>query len=264
MNLISRNHWAWTLFIILATAKKGDGSGENSDDDSPVSSTQPSSIHFATTSTASPSKSAPVVESTDPVTTSTSQRPAASPGIDPLPSIPLTFQFTAPNNTTTCDSTTFFWSSGGVKSGTMDLVVFNNISNRPLPFLAINETVAKNVTSSTQEWTWLSVNVPEGWYAVQALESSLPDGVSLPSAPFFVQNGSDVSCLVGKSTASEPDPMVPSSPKPKHRHVHIGSLLGTVIGSLVAFVVIAIAFIYPRWWRRALPSPKIKRRYVLY
>lgn len=239
----SRNWLVWLLVAAAETVwcrRGGDGDADKpADPDAPASTTSVSATSTSTTSSATPSPS-------------------------------MSFTFTPPSNTTTCDSTTFFWSSSGVRGGTIALYILSN--HTAPPDLFINQTLTSNVSVAAQQFSWLSVVVPQGFYVVTASQPAVPqNGVSVTSPPFFVQNGSDVSCLVGiEASESKTTPASAPTISPYSHHpiaaspLTTGSLIGTIVGAIVAVIVLAVAFRYPRWWRRALPSPKTRRAYILY
>jgi hypothetical protein len=109
-------------------------------------------------------------------------------------------------------------------------------------------TITEALTTTTDpfglNFTWQSVNVSQGYYAIVA---AVP-GFSTESSPFFVSNGTDTSCL----TASTPSPsasMSPSSTTPaptsspsqipdqseaSSGSSHVAAIVGGVIGGVVA------------------------------
>lgn len=202
-------------------------------------------------------------DGTDPQSTSAAST-STSASSSALPSPSVSIQFTAPNNTTTCGSTTFFWSSTGLQGKLMSLIVTNSVvpNHTESANLVINETISDNITVATQEFTWLTVDVPEGWYAVEAFSV----GVSNISSQFFVQNGANNTCLLGSNsntaTSVTPAPSPTTLPTPPKSHsLGTGPVIGTILGAITALVLISIAFRFPRWWRHALPTPK---SYLLY
>lgn len=196
---------------------------------------------------------------------SSTPSPSRTSSTAPSPSSSFSFQFTPPNDTVICDSTTFFWSSSGLQNRTIALSVTNNVSSSNLsPPLLINQVIIDNITIATQEYTWLRANVPAGRYAVQALQG---EGTLNTSSSFLVQDGPDKSCLLGNSdtaTSKTPTPSSPSMSPPISHHLTAAPLTGTVLGAVSAFLVVYLAFRFPRWWRRALPSSKSRRPYILY
>jgi hypothetical protein len=223
---------------------------------------------------------------------------ASNPG--PLPN--STFQWTPPDNATTCTSTTFLWASHSqlFANLNMSLEVSNtNISSHPLPSstpgtIVTNVTTPSGVVINLQIYTWMRVNVPEGWYTVRAIpfvpsnatdddgdhDNDEDNGVQslLLSPPFFVKNGSDTSCVVDFSSSPSRSSSSSSSQTPSEAEqtsaaasqpmgsirADIPVLVGTILGALVAFAVLSIAFIFPHWYRHALPQPAMKSRRVLY
>jgi hypothetical protein len=290
----------WCLLYVLSSlvgvtlsSKPGSGRGGGRDGDSGAAEAGEGDV----TSTSSPPSPPPASAHTStPTPSSTTSGGSATPSS--LPN--STFQWTPPDNTTTCTSTTFLWASHSqlFASLNMSLEVSNiNISSHPLPSSGpgVGGTIATNVTNASgvvinlQIYTWMKVNVPEGWYTVRAIplvpsnstdddgdhDSDGDDGVQslLLSAPFFVKNGSDTSCVVdfsasssrssGSQTPSDSEAAQTPAAAASHR-TDIPVLVGTILGALVAFVVLSIAFIFPQWYRHALPQPAMKSRRVLY
>lgn len=229
------------------------------------------------TDEAPPPPSTSGIQSPPPSTNTSVPSPAARPpdsksGTAASPSQTQTsrsFQWTSPDNTTTCDSTTFLWSATGFGNN-MTLQVSNmNVPNHtmstPLPVL---HNLTTNVTTNLQVFTWLIVDVPEGWYTVEAIPNSLNSNFSAVSAPFFVKNGTDTSCineqlLDGSTSSALPQPTAGMKSAVPHK-ANIPVIVGTLLGALVAFIILSIAFIFPRFWRHALPTASSKGRRVMY
>lgn len=244
------------LWALLSEAKHGEG--EQEENGEPISS---SSIPITAIGS-----SMPLVPTT------------ASAGIVPLssttPPPPEAFQLIAPENTTTCSHTTFFWSLSEAIDVPLTVIVTNervvqqqesrpanSIDNTPL----ISRTVSANVSSSAGNITWNPVDVIEGWYAAIAFQTLNSSGVHDQSPAFFVQNGSDVSCIADVdpsntsttaviSPSSSPSPTSVSSTSTKH--LTTGDLVGTVAGVIVGVLLLVAAFTFPRIWQRALPTAR--------
>lgn len=182
---------------------------------------------------------------------------------------PTTFQFEDPGNATTCSSFSFSWTFTGDHVTPMTLLVVDEqhptlLTQTPL------RTLALGVPSNSQMFTWATVDIEEGWYRVKAIETVPMIGLPVHTATFFVKNSSDVSCLQPTSASvlffhkSMNGPSQPSSHHVPPRHIGVGELIGIILGGLAGVVLLAVAFLFPRLWRRALPSPKKRRRYILY
>lgn len=171
-------------------------------------------------------------------------------------------QFTNIGNATTCHNMTFTWSYSGGATVPLTLSVSGgpptanhaassvNSSNTAPPKNLLR-TLATNVSSDSHLYTWQSVDVKEGWYLIQAAAQS--SGFSAQSASFFVQNGTNVTCLMHAPSANS---------RPMHR-LSRGELVGISLGAIAGVAIVTVAFIFPRLWRRALP-PKKGRSLVLY
>ena len=57
----------------------------------------------------------------------------------------------------------------------------------------INEQLATQMDPLVGVWRWSSVNVPQGWYLILA---SVQGVLETSSSSFFVQNGTDVGCVL--------------------------------------------------------------------
>ncbi|KAF9003334.1 hypothetical protein BDQ17DRAFT_1326165 [Cyathus striatus] len=63
----------------------------------------------------------------------------------------------------------------------------------------ITFTLSTSIDPSSESFTWSSVNVSQGWYTLYAL---IPSYAYIQQSPvFFVQQGSDTSCISGTSTS---------------------------------------------------------------
>lgn len=178
----------------------------------------------------------------------------------------FTLQFTDVQNATTCESYTVSWSYDG--SGQTDFALFvvenlwgpNNNASVPLysggspPLLRM---LSVNISPNTTNFTWSSVDLQEGWYMLDARLLGSNSGAKFfpQSAPLYVTNGTDTSC-VGPST--------PTTDSDSHSHIGTGDVAAIIIGAVAAAGLLAVAFAFPRFWRRELPSPKKRRPYYLY
>lgn len=128
--------------------------------------------------------------------------------------------------------------------------------------LSVTQTIGTDLDPSLSNWTWSQVDVPQGWYVLQASIASL----SSQSDSFFVHNGTDTSCVIG----SAPSPSSASatisassstSPSPStsailvsgsSKNSHAGAIAGGVVGGVafVAAVLAAVLF----WLCRRRPT----------
>lgn len=92
---------------------------------------------------------------------------------------------------------------------------------------------------------WSSVNVPQGWYFINA---SIPSQrYSVQSVPFYVFNGNDTSCIststssVDDSPTSIPSPVAASS---RPETITIGAIIGASFGLAIVVAVLITAYIW--------------------
>ncbi|KAK7049359.1 hypothetical protein VNI00_005960 [Paramarasmius palmivorus] len=250
MKLFWTLHTIWLLLVVGIVAKKGkDGDGDDDHDEG--SSTSAVSSTTVDSSSSIPSQTTPSTSSTAPAPSNTT---IVTPG--------LGLKFAAPVNTTTCDSVTFFWTPTGGLESTISLLVTNQgIPEHPPTTNTITETLSESLSSNDQHFTWLHVDVAQGWYVAQARLQN--QTVLSQSSAFFVQNGSDVSCLAGINTSSTEGGRPKSSHRhsPQVQHLALGELVGIVVGSAAGVTILAMAFAFPHLWRHALTSPKRKHPY---
>ncbi|KAL0947464.1 hypothetical protein HGRIS_013570 [Hohenbuehelia grisea] len=284
--------WPVLSLVAITSAKHGkhDGMPDADDDDEvdvPAASTSSLS---STTAVAAPLSSSP-----SPSSSSTSSAPAAS-------SSP--FAWINPPNATTCQNTTFSWhfASSSINIAQMTLAVTNervaqvpqqNPSSAAPPSMhidapLISRTLANNLSPTDDRYVWPIVDVTEGWYLAIAFrsftpvaghpnEANSPDMFLMRSTPFFVKNGTDVSCLAAAAASSSavvssPTPATSTSPSEpdtstpvSHGGLSTVQLAGTVVGVVLGLSIIAAAFVFPRLWRRGLPKKKVPGRpYLLY
>ncbi|PFH50689.1 hypothetical protein AMATHDRAFT_47709 [Amanita thiersii Skay4041] len=163
-------------------------------------------------------------------------------------------RFNTLGNATTCTSCTLSWAYTGDPSVliTLNLTLsptgegtsgnnFTPTSTKPL------RTLATNIPAAAERYTWMVVDVKEGWYSVDAIGSSVSAFDLNAHSDLFVKNGTNVACLTYGDSL------------PQHRPLSTGELVGIVIGIVAALCVLAVAFLFPRLWRRALPKPKQTR-----
>lgn len=233
-----------------AREKRRHGDGDDNEAD-----TQPSVV---TNINSSPSSSSPTILG-----------PMSTPS---PPSSPVSFRFLGVDNATTCQSLTFLWNYTGTPTPTNDTRVTLTIlteesyasANRNQTKPIGLRTLQTNASLEVSSFTWSPVNVVSGTYRAMA-EISPTDSPPTFSASFGVQNGTDLSCLTANTTTGWP-PYAHSTKKPTHipQHVGTGELVGIILGALAGVAILGAAFLFPRLWRRALPSPKKRRRYILY
>lgn len=241
-------------------SKRRHGEGEGTSGSSGSNEASDGSMSITTSSTDLASPTTPLQpgmtsESSFPETTATSN---SSDTVS-------TFQFTDVQNATTCESYTVSWSYVGPSRTDFSLFVTENLwgpnnnatiplhsGGSPPPLRMLSVDISPNATN----FTWGSVDLQEGWYMLDArfAVSSHSGGKYFPqSAPLYVANGTDTSCV------RSPTP-TPNS----HSHLGTGDIVGIVIGAVAAAGLLAVAFFFPRFWRRDLPSPKKPRPYYLY
>ncbi|KAH9059553.1 hypothetical protein EDB87DRAFT_765708 [Lactarius vividus] len=164
-------------------------------------------------------------------------------GISPIrwgysgPSVPMSLNITnlnvpqqAPLSTSSSNIGTS--TSNGTTSTTTSLIQpgvrrqYSGYGGSYLP--DINEQLVTQWDPTTNIWTWLAVNVPQGWYQLLATVQD----VQAPSPTFFVQNGASPSPVVGASSG----------------HSHAGAIAGGVIGGIAFFAAALVAFLF--WFLR--------------
>ncbi|KAI0062699.1 hypothetical protein BV25DRAFT_1825212 [Artomyces pyxidatus] len=129
---------------------------------------------------------------------------------------------------------------------------------------SISETLSSNVDPNLGNYTWPSVDVPQGWYQMQAI---IPSSTITASSPFFVSNGTIVSCVRGADPAppSSVSSAVPSASSPTSTatsssvaaiggssHSHAGAIAGGVVGGIAFLAAVLAALVY--WFCRRRPS----------
>ncbi len=176
----------------------------------------------------------------------------------------FTLQFMNVHNATTCESYTVSWSYGSPSRTTFALFVTENLwgpnNNATMPHYnggspPLLRMLSPNIFRNATNFTWSSVDLQEGWYMLDArLPRSSGNMKFLPqSAPLYVSNGTNTSCVK------------PSTPlTDSHSRLGTGDVVAIIIGAVAAAGLLAVAFAFPRLWRRDLPSPKKRRPYYLY
>lgn len=162
---------------------------------------------------------------------------------------------------TTCTSSSITWSYGGgqanlvlaiAKTGASQrFVASNDVQRRQnTTGITVFQTLA-NVSAQADSWKWPSVNLAQGQYQIRGEVGT----VTALSTPFYILNGSDISCLPGVPT-STPSPSVSASPVSDTSLSHskkTGVIVGVVVG-VIAGICLVVAIII--WLRR---RKRIKR-----
>ncbi|KII91297.1 hypothetical protein PLICRDRAFT_173173 [Plicaturopsis crispa FD-325 SS-3] len=167
-------------------------------------------------------QTATTATSTTPTTTSAS--PTATTGLtfDPI------------QDMTACGSGTVTWQySGGSSALTLSVTNLGLSTSDPSP---VFNTLTTNIDPSVRIWTWNSVNVTAGTYAIEAFVGDQ----STQSSAFKVVNGSDTSCL----TASSPSSSSPSSSAGtvsggSSKSTNVGAIAGGVVGGVIVLAAAA-------------------------
>jgi hypothetical protein len=141
---------------------------------------------------------------------------------------------------------------------------YNGFDGSYLP--SVNEFVIAGIDPTANNYTWTSVNVPQGWYQIFA---NVQNAVQATSSSFFVQNGTNTNCVpqyavgvpvpsTGASSSSTSHvPVVTSSPSSAQSgHSHAGAIAGGVVGGLALLGVVAAIFLC--FLRRRTPRARIR------
>ena len=192
-----------------------------------------------------------------------------------MPSPTNVLTFTPPHNLTTCTQANFTWTFSGAQSTAISIVVTNE---RSTGFtvqgggVLVSRTLSTPVQAATCFVVWDAVDIPAGQYSVIAFDTSRAIGIFSQSPAFFVQAGSNTSCLQTASQLSSsvpsPNSRVTSAPSrntgvsdsstngnlssPNSKNLTPGALAGTIAGVFVAVIGILAACILPRMWKRRL------------
>jgi hypothetical protein len=130
---------------------------------------------------------------------------------------------------------------------------FNGYGGSYLP--SVNELIIAGIDPTVNNFTWTSVNVPQGWYQIYA---SVQNTVQATSSSFFVQNGTNTNCVPQyaaaapstRSSSTSHVPIATSSPSSAQSgHSHAGAIAGGVVGGL-AFMAAVFAAIFFCFLRR--------------
>ncbi|KDQ33901.1 hypothetical protein PLEOSDRAFT_1099851 [Pleurotus ostreatus PC15] len=248
------------LRAALSEAKHGLKHGGKEEDDGEDAIEEPP----ATTSF--PSNTTTVISTVQPSSSSSS-------AISSLP-----FQWDNPSNTSTCQSTTFTWRVSDSRAAPMTITVTNERVAQQGPGLPppsthdatplITRTVNKTASPSAQRQDWPLVDVPQGWYVAIAFNPNQAVPQISRSPQFFVNNGTDLSCLP-TPPVFPPSSQSPSSPSPSAADTTSAppsggslatpQLIGTICGVVGAIALLVIVFTVPSIWHRFLPKQKPKR-----
>lgn len=126
----------------------------------------------------------------------------------------------------------------------------------------ITKAIVERINPALGAYTWPLVNVPTGWYVLNA---SLAFTSPILSQPFYVDESTDTSCLASTSTtssspsgsttatsstsASPTGPIIPTLPvnAVSGSKVNRGAIAGGVIGGLAILAAAIAAFFYLRY-----------------
>ena len=140
-----------------------------------------------------------------------------------------------------------------VTSPTLVKRQFNGFGGSYLP--PVNEVLIAGIDPAVNNFTWTTVNVPQGWYQIYA---NVQNTVQATSSSFFVQNGTNTNCVPqyavaptnAKSSSTSHVPVATGSPSSAQSgHSHAGAIAGGVIGGL-AFLAAVFAAIFFCFLRR--------------
>ncbi|KAH9943564.1 hypothetical protein B0H21DRAFT_492093 [Amylocystis lapponica] len=181
----------------------------------------------------------PLSSSGTPATSSAAPSPSVSapPALLALNTVP---------NSSTCQSATIGWTYTGTSDADLSLNVVTgiNLHNGPIPEVFFNHSIATNVDAASGSYTWASINVPAGWYKVEAI---LP-GFVTSSPSFFVANGTSMTCLPSPSSTASPVSDVAGLTSSQRA----GAIAGGVIGGVLIIVAALLALLFLR--RRRAPT----------
>jgi hypothetical protein len=132
---------------------------------------------------------------------------------------------------------------------------FNGFGGSYLP--SVNEILIAGIDPAVNNFTWTSVNVPQGWYQIYA---NVQNTVQTTSSSFFVQNGTNTNCVPqyavaapstsAKSSSTSHVPVTTGAlSSAQSGHSHAGAIAGGVVGGL-AFLAVLFAAIFFCFLRR--------------
>ncbi|KAL4078164.1 hypothetical protein V8B97DRAFT_1221705 [Scleroderma yunnanense] len=158
---------------------------------------------------------------------------------------------------TTCASSSITWSYSGGQAYlvlavtnvgvSQNFVESNDLERRQnTAGITVLQTLA-NVSAQADSWTWTSINLAQGRYQIRGEV----DTVTTLSAPFYILNGSDISCLPGVS-ASVPSPSVnPVSNTSSSHGKKTGVIAGVVVGVIAGICLVVALMICLRRRKRS-------------
>ncbi|KAG5652500.1 hypothetical protein H0H81_004813 [Sphagnurus paluster] len=140
--------------------------------------------------------------------------------------------FNSPNQPTSCAATLISWNYSGPdeplslsitnigvsQDGSTSTRPPNTFTNRFAPREPlyrrddITIQIASSLSPSSSSFNWTSVSVPQGFYLLTASLQNVQEPYSTNSSPFFVQQGTDTSCLNIPSSPSSSSPGSSSTP----------------------------------------------------
>ncbi|KAF8840061.1 hypothetical protein BDN67DRAFT_1011780 [Paxillus ammoniavirescens] len=190
------------------------------------------------------------------MTSGNSASPSSSGSPASPSSSPGNLSFGVIQNMTTCTSGSIKWYYSGGQAEFLLSATNNNVhqdTSNPR-FKARQTTAGQTINqllvdtdATSLSWTWPSVNLPQGWYEIQG---SIPNFSNVSSQPFFIANGSDVSCLINtspQSSAALPSASISTSASTDLSESNVAGIVGGVVGAVIVFVVFAAVFL---WFRR--------------
>lgn len=153
---------------------------------------------------------------------------------------------------TTCTSSSITWSYGGGNTN-LTLAVTNLDVSQDLVQLDRRQNTAgvlvfqtlANVSAQAGSWAWPSVNLAQGRYQMQGEVGTL----TVSSMPFYIFNGSDISCLPGAPSVSVVPVSHVSTSHTNKAAIIAGSVVGVIVGISLAVAIILI------WLRRRKRPP---------
>lgn len=230
-----------------STSEKTTMSPTSSSERSSSSSVSPSSL-TTSSNIQSHSSEASSEATTSSGTSSATPQSSSSPGS-------LNFNV---HNMTTCTSGLISWSYTG-QAAELSLSITNIGVDQSYDLSrfrarqSVSGTIQKQLVdtnTSASSWTWSSVNLTQGWYEIQGLVIATPS-VSSNSAPFFITNGTNVSCLTSTSpqASSTLSPSASASSSTAAAKTNVASIVGGVVGGVVGAILVVIAGVW-LWSRR--------------
>ncbi|PIL30551.1 hypothetical protein GSI_07251 [Ganoderma sinense ZZ0214-1] len=210
----------------------------------------------------------PAASGSNPTSSSTSTSAAASP----TSSSP--FHFLPPSNATTCSNMMLQWQSSNI-SVPLTLTITNERATADgTPSGAgttlVSHTLATNVSAAADQFAWRTVDVPAGSYVAVAFDTARTLGIFVQSPDFFVQDGSDESCLASATNSSSGAPTATldaassssssdsssGGTGAQEKTLSPGVLGGVVAGVVVGVLLLILAVTFPQYWKEIL----IRRR----